>query len=77
MTYEKLKGVVSLASNNPGAPTGYGVQAEFLVRYMKRHGMNVGVLSNYGLRVLLVSIALSLVPCLFFRRVLHLIRRMC
>ena len=49
MAYEKLKGVVSLASNNPGAPTGYGVQAEFLVRYMKRHSMNVGVLSNYGL----------------------------
>ena len=49
MAYEKLKGVVSLASNTPGAPTGYGVQAEFLVRYMKRHGMNVGVLSNYGL----------------------------
>ena len=49
MAYEKIKGVVSLASNNPGAPTGYGVQAEFLVRYMKRHSMNVGVLSNYGL----------------------------
>lgn len=49
MAYEKVKGVVSLASNNPGAPTGYGVQAEFLVRYMKRHSMNVGVLSNYGL----------------------------
>jgi glycosyltransferase involved in cell wall biosynthesis len=49
MTYEKIKGVVSLASNSPGAPTGYGVQAEFLVRFMKRHSMNVGVLSNYGL----------------------------
>lgn len=49
MAYEKLKGVVSLATNNPNSPTGYGVQAEFLVRYMKRHSMNVGVLSNYGL----------------------------
>ena len=49
MAYEKISGVISLASNNPGAPTGYGVQAEFLVRYMKRHSMNVGVLSNYGL----------------------------
>ena len=49
MAYEKIFGVISLASNNPGAPTGYGVQAEFLVRYMKRHSMNVGVLSNYGL----------------------------
>jgi hypothetical protein len=24
------------------------VQAEYLVRYMKRHRMNVGILSNYG-----------------------------
>ena len=49
MAYEKIKGVVSLATNNPNSATGYGVQAEFLVRYMKRHSMNVGVLSNYGL----------------------------
>jgi glycosyltransferase involved in cell wall biosynthesis len=47
MTYEKLSGLVSLASNSPG-PTGYGVQAEYLVRYMKRHGLNVAILSNYG-----------------------------
>ena len=47
MTYEKISGLVSLASNSPG-PTGYGVQAEYLVRYMKRHRMNVGILSNYG-----------------------------
>ena len=47
MTYEKISGLISLASNSPG-PTGYGVQAEFLVRYMKRHRMNVGILSNYG-----------------------------
>jgi glycosyltransferase involved in cell wall biosynthesis len=47
MTYEKIPGLVSLASNSPG-PTGYGVQAEYLVRYMKRHRMNVGILSNYG-----------------------------
>lgn len=49
MAYEKLKGVVSLATNNPNSATGYGVQADFLVRYMKRHSMNIGVLSNYGL----------------------------
>jgi glycosyltransferase involved in cell wall biosynthesis len=47
MTYEKIPGLISLASNSPG-PTGYGVQAEYLVRYMKRHRMNVGILSNYG-----------------------------
>jgi glycosyltransferase involved in cell wall biosynthesis len=47
MTYEKIAGLVSLASNSPG-PTGYGVQSEYLVRYMKRHRMNVGILSNFG-----------------------------
>jgi glycosyltransferase involved in cell wall biosynthesis len=47
MTYEKIPGLISLASNSPG-PTGYGVQAEYLVRYMKRHRMNVGILSNFG-----------------------------
>jgi glycosyltransferase involved in cell wall biosynthesis len=47
MTYEKISGLISLASNSPG-PTGYGVQAEYLIRYMKRHRMNVGILSNYG-----------------------------
>ena len=44
---EKLKGVVSLVSNSPG-PTGYGVQAGLLVEKMKQHGLQVGVLSNYG-----------------------------
>jgi glycosyltransferase involved in cell wall biosynthesis len=47
MTYEKIPGLISLASNSPG-PTGYGVQAKYLIRYMKRHRMNVGILSNYG-----------------------------
>jgi len=46
-TFEKIPGLVSLASNSPGA-TGYGVQSEYLVRYMKRHRMNVALLSNYG-----------------------------
>ncbi len=46
-TFEKIPGLVSLASNSPG-PTGYGVQSEYLVRYMKRHRMNVALLSNYG-----------------------------
>jgi glycosyltransferase involved in cell wall biosynthesis len=47
MTY-KLKGVVSLSSNTPGTPTGYGVQAEHLVNRLKRAGIDVAVLSNYG-----------------------------
>jgi len=48
-TYEKLNGLVSLSSNTPGAPTGYGQQGEYLVERMLRHGMKVAALSNYGL----------------------------
>jgi hypothetical protein len=48
MAIEKLKGVVSVASNSPGLPTGYSVQVSMLVERMKRHGIHVGVLSNYG-----------------------------
>ena len=49
MTYEKLKGAVSLASNSPGMPTGYGNQAKLLLERMVRHGLEVASLSNYGL----------------------------
>ena len=49
MTYTKLKGAISLASNTPGVPTGYGVQGQMLVERMKRHGIDVAALSNYGL----------------------------
>lgn len=48
-TYEKLKGIISLATNSPGVPTGYGVQAKMLVERMKRHGIDIAALSNYGL----------------------------
>jgi glycosyltransferase involved in cell wall biosynthesis len=48
-TYEKIDGVVSLASNSITAKTGYGVQANQLVNRMLRHGMKVASLSNYGL----------------------------
>lgn len=48
MTY-KTKGVVSLASNTPGTPTGYGVQGMMIVERMKRAGIDVAALSNYGL----------------------------
>ncbi len=48
MTY-KTKGVVSLASNTPGTPTGYGVQGLMIVERMKRAGIDVAALSNYGL----------------------------
>lgn len=46
---DKINGVITLASNSPGAATGYGTQARYLVDRMKRHGMDVAALSNYGL----------------------------
>jgi len=49
MTYEKINGAIALASNSPGAPTGYGVQADYLVPRLMRHGIKTAVLSNYGL----------------------------
>jgi glycosyltransferase involved in cell wall biosynthesis len=49
MNYEKVKGAIALASNSPGAPTGYGVQASYLVPRLLRHGIKTAVLSNYGL----------------------------
>jgi glycosyltransferase involved in cell wall biosynthesis len=48
-TYDKIDAVISLASNSPGAPTGYGQQAEYLVERLVRHGVKTGALSNYGL----------------------------
>lgn len=44
----KLKGTVTVFSNSPGMPTGYGQQTEYLVRRMKRDGLDVAVQSNYG-----------------------------
>lgn len=48
MTY-KLNAAISLASNSPGAATGYGVQAQYLVEKLLQHGAKVAALSNYGL----------------------------
>lgn len=49
MTYEKLNGAVSIASNSPGMPTGYGVQTKMLTDRLKRHSVDVAILSNYGI----------------------------
>lgn len=49
MTYEKLNGAISIASNTPGIPTGYGVQAKMLTDRLKRHNVDVSILSNYGI----------------------------
>lgn len=45
---EQVKGTVTVFSNTPGVPTGYGQQAEHLVNRMKRHGLDVAIQSNYG-----------------------------
>lgn len=45
---KKLKGTVSVFSNSPGQPTGYGQATEALVKLLKRDGANVAALSNYG-----------------------------
>lgn len=46
---DKLTGAVSLWSNSYGAPTGYGQQATLLLDRLKRSGLDVAMLSNYGL----------------------------
>lgn len=45
----KLSGAVSVWSNSYNAPTGYGQQATMLVDRLKRSGLDVAMLSNYGL----------------------------
>lgn len=42
-------GKISIASNSPGMPTGYGVQAGILMNNLMRDGHEVASLSNYGL----------------------------
>jgi glycosyltransferase involved in cell wall biosynthesis len=47
-TNRRLKGTVSVLSNSPGQPTGYGQATDALVKLLKRDGANVAALSNYG-----------------------------
>lgn len=47
-TYKNLKGSVALWSNSPDAPTGYGQQTKYLLEQLKRSGLDVAMLSNYG-----------------------------
>ena len=44
----KIKGTVSVFSNSPGQPTGYGIAAEALIQRLKRDGADVAAISNYG-----------------------------
>ena len=45
---KKLKGTVTLYSNSPDQPTGYGQQARYLIDRLMKTGLNTAVLSNYG-----------------------------
>lgn len=44
----KINGVISVFSNSPFQPTGYGQQVGYLVDRLKRDGADVAVQSNYG-----------------------------
>lgn len=46
---EQLNGAFSIFSNSYGAPTGYGQQVVYLADRLKRHGLNVSNISNFGL----------------------------
>jgi glycosyltransferase involved in cell wall biosynthesis len=45
---EAVKGTVTVLSNSPGMPTGYGQQTEYMVERLKRHKIDVACQSNYG-----------------------------
>tara|TARA_R110000868_G_scaffold217091_3_gene467208 strand:- start:2479 stop:3684 length:1206 start_codon:yes stop_codon:yes gene_type:complete len=45
---EAVNGTVTVYSNSPGMPTGYGQQTEYLVERLKRHKIDVACQSNYG-----------------------------
>ncbi len=45
----KMQGLISIASNSPGAPTGYGQQAQQLAERLLKTGFKVAAMSNYGL----------------------------
>jgi len=49
MTFERVNGAIAISTNSPTAPTGYGVQASYLVPRLLRHGIKTAILSNYGL----------------------------
>lgn len=46
---EQLTGAISVFSNSYGIPTGYGQQVTYLIDRLKRHGLDVANISNFGL----------------------------
>jgi len=55
--YERIPNAsLSLVTNTPGTSTGYGVQAQYLMDRLMRHGVKVAVQSNYGLEGLFDTI---------------------
>jgi glycosyltransferase involved in cell wall biosynthesis len=53
------KAAVSIASNSPGTPTGYGVQAELLANRLIQDNYDVAALSNYGLEGAIADLKLA------------------
>jgi glycosyltransferase involved in cell wall biosynthesis len=49
MTYDLSNLAIAIASNSPGMPTGYGVQAELLAQRLLHAKAKVAAFSNYGL----------------------------
>lgn len=46
---EQFKGAFTVWSNSYGVPTGYGQQVKYLIDGLKRHGLDVANISNFGL----------------------------
>lgn len=57
MTYDLSNLAIAIASNSPGMPTGYGVQAELLAKRLLHAKAKVGAFSNYGLEGAITEIS--------------------
>lgn len=56
---QKIEGLVSFVSNSPGIPTGYGQQAEYLTNNMVKAGLDLAILSNYGVEGMQTTIKIA------------------
>jgi glycosyltransferase involved in cell wall biosynthesis len=65
-------GAISIASNTPGSPTGYGVQGMLVAERLKREGYDVAALSNYGLEGRIESLETKFGPIAHYPRGLTL-----
>lgn len=68
---EKLQGAVSIFSNSYGVPTGYGQQTMYMVDRLKRQGLDVANISNFGLEGMRSIIHTPYGPVEHFPRSFH------